>query len=67
MRPQINNDHSPPTKIIVPYAVSLQWSRDDRYIFGGYTDGVVRIWEKQEEAAQGEAANGAAAEDVVMQ
>lgn len=67
MRPQINNDHSPPRKIIVPYAVSLKWSRDDHYVFGGYTDGVVRIWEKKEEAAQGGAANGADAEDVMLQ
>ena len=32
-------------KGIPPYCVSLTWSADGKYLFGGYTDGIVRIWE----------------------
>lgn len=32
-------------KGIPPYCVSLAWSGDGKYLFGGYTDSVVRVWE----------------------
>lgn len=29
----------------MPYCVCLSWSADGSLLFGGYTDGIVRIWE----------------------
>ncbi|GMH43600.1 hypothetical protein BSKO_11522 [Bryopsis sp. KO-2023] len=29
----------------LPYCVCLSWSADGNLLFGGYTDGIVRIWE----------------------
>jgi guanine nucleotide-binding protein subunit beta-2-like 1 protein len=44
LRPEFNNGQPLGKKATAHYCVSVNWSADGSTLFGGYTDGTIRVW-----------------------